>query len=220
MAEEAIYDIAATRGHNYRGFNNPILGAPNDKFSSFTGDNVTVVEPAGSLSISGGAGEPPPIDVSAFVQDIKSAVIHNEPEDGVLEHEFQWRPSKDNIIIEHGAVTDGPYTIGETVTDVEQNGFGSGGTATVIAVGSGFLQLGPTSGGPFERGGLLTGGSSTATSTISNPNRSVKDGEDAELAEQRFLRFVGKIGSTGVLIGNAVAIFFTFVLQGKGKRLS
>ncbi len=215
MATETIYDIAATRGHSFRREMAPIAGAPNDKFSAKTGDNVMVVESAGSLSISGAGGEPPAIDLSADLQDIKHADIDTETENGVLDQDFSWRPSLTDITIEHGAVAGGPFTIGETVT-----GGTSSSTGVVVGVGTGFLQTEASAVSTFEVGEVITGGSSSATATLTNPDNSVAAGASAELDERRFLRFVGKVGSTGALIANAVAIFFTYAVKGVGARLS
>lgn len=63
----------------------------------------------------------------------------------------------------HGAVTGGPFTVGETVT-----GGTSAATGVVVFVGSDHLLFKSVTGGPFTSGETLTGGTSTATATSSS----------------------------------------------------
>lgn len=60
----------------------------------------------------------------------------------------------------HGAVTNGPFVVGETITQ-------GAVTGKVAWVGSGFLELINVAGGSFLSGVALTGGTSTASATAS-----------------------------------------------------
>jgi len=78
--------------------------------------------------------------------------------------ESQWEEPITGAIIEHGAVTGGPFQVGETIT-----GGTSGIEGTVTVVGAGSLTY-DVNHNDFEDGETITGGTSGATATITTHN--------------------------------------------------
>jgi len=66
------------------------------------------------------------------------------------------------VRLDHGAVTNGPYQVGETVT-----GGTSGASGEVVGVGTGHILVKNVSSGPFVNAEVVTGGTSTAFATTS-----------------------------------------------------
>jgi len=66
------------------------------------------------------------------------------------------------VRLDHGAVTNGPYQVGETVT-----GGTSGASGEVVGVGASHILVKNITGGPFVNAEVLTGGTSSATATTS-----------------------------------------------------
>jgi len=92
--------------------------------------------------------------------------------------------------IEHGTVTDGPYEVGETVTDQTLSG-----TAVVDVVGDGFLDVSNVSGdiaAPNTLAGGTSGASAPITDTVVEQNKYKEldpdDGNGTETARSILLQ--------------------------------
>lgn len=113
-----------------------------DNFSltALSGRNAVPLATSGDLNNTHGYGSSSPNNIDTFT-DIGIYFV--------------------NGTITHGSVTNGPYTVFETVSN------GSGVTGKVISDSAGTMTLANVSGGTFANGNTLTGGSSGATSTAS-----------------------------------------------------
>lgn len=97
----------------------------------------------------------------------------------------QWSEPIDGVIVEHGAVTGGPFQVGETITGATSNG-----TGTITIVNAGDLNV-DVNHNDFEDGETITGGISDATAVLS----SVDTGSNIEhlINEASILLTAGKI---------------------------
>ncbi|RMG93724.1 MAG: phage tail sheath family protein, partial [Chloroflexi bacterium] len=79
------------------------------------------------------------------------------------------------VTLSHGAVTSGPFSVGETVT-----GGTSGATGTVAVLGSGFMVVESVANGPFQSGEVVTGGTSGASATLDSASLLTGSSIDAD----------------------------------------
>jgi hypothetical protein len=103
-------------------------------------------------------------DASKLDQTAKCNRYQDQADEATQTHETDARDIGLRVLL-HGAVTGGPFTLGETVT-----GGTSGATAVVLRVDSGQLVV-DTPGGtpPFVDAETITGGTSSATAPVSVP---------------------------------------------------
>jgi hypothetical protein len=77
----------------------------------------------------------------------------------------QWEEIITGVILEHGAVTSGPFQVGDIVTGSTSNKKG-----TITAVGAGFITVTVKGGNSFTLTETLTGSISGATATLNTKN--------------------------------------------------
>lgn len=105
---------------------------------------------------------------SAFNDNNQAAGYQDLAETTVVEDAFVDLSKQDVSLLKlsHGAVTDGPFQVGETLT-----GGTSSATGVVVWVGSGFVELVNIS-GAFQAGETVTGGTSSGTASVSGTETS------------------------------------------------
>lgn len=123
----------------------------------FTGNPAALTASATAPVFTGNAIAPTgTASVPTFTGNALTAHSHNLQGIEISGTYSTWR-------VYHGAVTGGPFVIGETVTD------GGGNSAVVSAVGAGNLTFSSHAGGScFVSGAALTGGTSGATATATS----------------------------------------------------
>lgn len=114
----------------------------------FTGDPAVLTGTNAPSAVAGTA------DAQVFTGDPLATHSHNSQIVSITGTYTTWR-------IYHGAVAGGPFVVGETVTD------GGGGSATVSAVGAGYLDFNAYL-AVILIGNPLTGGTSGATATATS----------------------------------------------------
>ena len=199
IRDDVVTDLSDTRSQIRRS-----KGGKYQKFGAQLLDNVESEfrDDAGSATTITTTGEVR-VDVSGSLDDLTFAQVCNLGGARVAE----WTPRLTDSIFEHGSVTSGPFTLGETVT-----GGSSGSTAVVegVAIGGDFLQVSTIS-APFEVGEVITGGGSGASATLTHPT--VVAPGDPEISAQRFLVATFKDNTLAVL-GSPTAVTFTATIRG------
>ena len=201
MTLQVIYDPKSTGRIDFRMRPNAI--GHHAAFVEVFGDKKIAVENSGSDFTGVASGAPAnvgevAVDFSAEFDD----VTYLDPKAAALgagsgQHVF-WSQKPAERVIEHGAVTSGPFVIGDTLT-----GGTSGATANVVGVGAGFLQIDTIIGGPFAKDEVITG-SGGATATVTSAG---------ELNQRRFAYIQFK-DFADAFIPDATLVSFTYEVRG------